>query len=654
MSPYTHEERDACGIGFVADSGGSGGRYVVDGALEALARVRHRGALASDGLTGDGAGLLLPIPHRIVGAGLRKDVAREPVGVAMAFLDPRDPRPGRAALESACSSEGLNVLGWRAVPTDEAALGATARASRPLIEQLLIAPTGGSDEAACERLAFRARRRAQKIARAERISLYVASLSFKTVTYKALCAADQLGAFYPDLVDNRFEAWFAIFHQRFATNTTPTWARAQPFRFLGHNGEINTIRGNRALLRAREGRFGRPDLIPEELLHPVVDPESSDSGILDEALEVLVRGGRSLEHAVTMAVPPAWENDERVDDKLRAFLAYHACLLEPWDGPAALVFSDGDVAGARLDRNGLRPMRIALCEDGFVACASEAGAVDTSGHGRVRRTRLGPGETFLVDPRRGGVVDEAELETSLAERAPYGRWLAERRRTRSTGQPVERPGSSTTIRQVAAGYSKEEFTVVIRPMAVDGAEPTSSMGDDTPQPPLAAHPRPLFNFLKQRFAQVTNPPIDHLRERHVMSLTTRLGRRAPLLQEVPEAAALRHYESPVLFPSAVAELEQEGAAVLDATFGVDEENSALEAACRRVADEAAERVRAGVDVLVLTDRSAGPERVAVPIALAAGAVHHRLLDEGLRSRASIVVDGDEPRETHHLACLITN
>ena len=653
MQPYRTREKDACGIGFVADSSGRATRAIVDDALEALARVRHRGAVAADALTGDGAGMLLPLPRRLLEDALPAVSEATSVGVAMVFLDPSDPGPGRAALESACATEGMKIIGWRLVPTDDRALGEQARRTAPLIEQMLITLPGG-DEGANERAAYRARRRVEKIARDESISVYIASLSFKTVTYKALCAADQLGSFYPDLTDERYDAWFGIFHQRYSTNTTPTWARAQPFRFLGHNGEINTIRGNLALLRGREGHFGRPDLIPEELLEPAVDPESSDSGILDEALELLVRGGRSMEHAITMAVPPAWENDFRIDDSVRGFLAYHACLLEAWDGPAALVMSDGDVVGAALDRNGLRPMRIAVCEDGLVACASEAGAIETSGHGRVRRLRLGPGQRFLVDPERNGILDDVTIKRSLAERAPYSAWMSDNARYESSGEPVERPEGSTTVRQVAAGYAKEEFTVVIRPMAVEGAEPTSSMGDDTAQPPLARHARPLFNFLKQRFAQVTNPPIDHLRERHVMSLTTRLGRRAALLQETPEAAGLRHYDSFVLFPSAVQALEAEGAAVLDATFGAAEGAGGLEAACRRLGDEAAEHVRAGRDVLIVSDRAVGPERVGVPITLAAGAVHHRLLGEGLRSHAGVVADADEPRETHHVACLVTN
>lgn len=649
------DERDACGIGFVADARGRPSRGIVESALDALCRVKHRGAVAADALTGDGAGLLLPLPHALVGAqAAPADIDR--VGLAMCFLDAADPGAGRVAVERACAAEALELLGWRTVPVDPGALGDRARDSAPSIEQAVLARPLGSDVDDAERRAFRARRRIEATARAEGLKLYIASLSFRTVTYKALCAADQLSAFYPDLADDRFEAWFAIFHQRYSTNTAPTWERAQPFRFLGHNGEINTIRGNVALMRSREGNLGSSDLAPEDLLKPVVDERGSDSAILDEALELLVRGGRELKHSAAMLVPPAWEEVVGVDPDVADFFHYHACLLEPWDGPAGLVFSDGERVGAALDRNGLRPLRISICEDGLVACASEAGAVSTRGRGRVKRRKLGPGQSFFVDPSEGGVLEDATIKQRLAGRRPYGDWLAQEIKESSTGTPVvvAPDGASVTARQVAAGYSKEEFTVVIRPMATDGHEPTSSMGDDTPQPPLAQHARSVFSFLKQRFAQVTNPPIDHLRERAVMSISTRLGPRDQLLHERPEAARLREYPSFLLFPSAVDELVDSGAIVLDATFGVIDGPEGLQAACEAVADAAESAVRGGAEIIVVSDRAAGEERAAVPAALASGAVHHRLLRAGLRSNASIVVDSDEPRESHHVACLLTN
>lgn len=378
------DERDACGIGFVADARGRSARSIVETALEALCRVKHRGAVASDSLTGDGAGLLTPLPRRLlheaseVSAGL--DEAR--LGAAMVFLDPGDPAHARTVVEEACTAEGIRLASWRSVPVDPGALGATARSTAPLIEQGILSRPVGVDEEDAERRAFRARRLIEREARSRALNLYVASLSFRTITYKALCAADQLASFYGDLADERFHAWFALFHQRYSTNTAPTWERAQPFRFLGHNGEINTIRGNAAAMRAREGRLGSEDLAPEELLRPTLDPASSDSGMLDEALELLVRGGRELAHSATMLVPPPWSDVVGLDPDIRDFYRYHGCLMEPWDGPAALVYADGLRVGAALDRNGLRPLRVSVCEDGLVACASEAGAVPTRGHGR--------------------------------------------------------------------------------------------------------------------------------------------------------------------------------------------------------------------------------------------------------------------------------
>ena len=652
--PY-ESERDACGIGFVADALGRDSRALVDTALEALCRVKHRGAVAADELTGDGAGLLLPLPRALLSSELEGGPERsDRLGVAMIFADPSGTGPARQIVAEACAEESLEIAGWRVVPTDDDALGERARAQRPAIEQAIVLRPLGTDTDEGERRAFRARRRIQRAALAQEVRLYVASFSFRTITYKGLVAADQLAHFYADLTDPRYETWFALFHQRFATNTTPTWERAQPFRFLAHNGEINTIRGNVAAMSAREGRLGSADLAPEDLLRPVVDIEGSDSAILDEALELLQRGGRDVQHAAAMLVPGAWEDVAHSDGDVRAFFGYHACLLEPWDGPAGLVFTDGIRVAAALDRNGLRPLRVSVCDDGLVACSSESGAVPTRGHGRVRRLKIGPGQAFCVDPSHGGVIEDQEIKKRLARRRPYGEWLREHLVEASAGTPVVAAGQDLTSRQVAAGFNKEEFTVVIRPMATEGAEPTSSMGDDTAQPPLAQWARPVFSFLKQRFAQVTNPPIDHLRERHVMSLSTRLGARHALLKEKPQTAKLRQYPSFLLWPDAVEELASLGAAMLDATFDVAEGPDGLEQALRRVAGEAASAVARGTEYVILSDRNSGPERAPVPSALGAGAVHHDLIRKGLRARASLVVDCDDPRETHHFAMLLTN
>jgi glutamate synthase domain-containing protein 2/glutamate synthase domain-containing protein 1/glutamate synthase domain-containing protein 3 len=638
-------ERDACGIGFVADVRARSSRSVVASGLEALCRVKHRGALASDELTGDGAGVLIPLPHRLLQVGERS-------GVAMVMIDPERAAACRLVIEAACAAEGIDLVRWRQVPTDERALGAAALRSLPqLLQAIVERPVGiGADEG--ERRAYRARRRIEQAARAESLRVYVSSFSFRTVTYKALCAADRLADFYPDLADESCEGWFTIFHQRFATNTAPTWERCQPFRFLAHNGEINTIRGNLGWMKAREGGLGATELAPEHLLWPAVDENGSDSGMLDEALELLTRGGRSISHSAAMLLPSPWEDLPGLDSGVADFFHYHAGLIEPWDGPAGIVFSDGERVGAALDRNGLRPLRVSVCDDGLVACASEAGAVDTRGHGRVERRKLGPGQSLLLDPSEGGLLWDSDIKTRLARRRPYGEWLAAQMKECSIGTPVDAPGSPVTARQVAVGVTKEEMTVVLRPMATEGQEPTSSMGDDTPQPPLARFARPVFSYLKQRFAQVTNPPIDHLRERHVMSISTRLGPRDPLLHERPEAAALREYPSFLLFPDAVEDLLLDAGRRLDATFDPDEGDGMREALAR-LGTAAATAAASGIRHLVVSDRSAGEDRVAIPSVLALGAAHQRLVREGVRLKTSLVVESDEPREAHHAACLLT-
>jgi glutamate synthase domain-containing protein 2/glutamate synthase domain-containing protein 1/glutamate synthase domain-containing protein 3 len=640
------DERDACGLGFVADASGRESRAVVEAGLEALCRVRHRGAVAADAATGDGAGLLLPIPFDLIAP----ERAAVPLGVAAAFLRPENPAAGRKAVEGACHDEGLRVVRWRPVPVDQSALGSRARDTQPVIEHAIVATTAGESLDEAERRAFRARRRIEL----GDAPLYIASMSFRTVTYKALCAADQLADFYPDLANESCRGWFALFHQRYSTNTLPSWERAQPFRLLAHNGEINTIRGNVARMQARAGQLGSGELAPEWQLRPPVDATGSDSAILDQALELLVRAGRELPHAVRMLVPPAWDGGRPLDVAVRDFFSYHACVMEPWDGPAGLVFTDGRRVGAALDRNGLRPLRVGLCADGLVACASEAGAVDLTGHGPVTRTKLGPGGCLSVDPEGHGVEGGDEIVARLARRHPYGRWLREQVSECSTGGPVHELRPQLARRRVAAGFTKEEITVVLRPMAVEGAEPTSSMGDDTAQPPLARHSRPVWGYLKQRFAQVTNPPLDHLRERDVMSLTTLIGARGALLESPRHQARLRRYPSFLLYPAALEELVSAGARRLDATFDVCDGPEGLEDACRALADAAEEAVRGGAPALIVDDGREDLARVPVPTALAAGAVHHRLNRAGLRPSCGLVVAADDARDSHHVACLLAN
>ena len=612
-------ERDACGIGFVARLSGGPSRAVLDSLLEALRRVRHRGAVAADHRTGDGAGVLLPLPSSLL---------PEPgLGIAMVFL--RSPA-GRREVEQACLAEGIGVRSWRSVPVDPEALGPAARASAPTIEQALLEPPAGDDDG-IEAAAFRARKRLDG-----RDDLYVASLSFRTVVYKALCAADQLAPFYADLRDPGLEVRFGVFHQRFSTNTEPSWERTQPFRLLCHNGEINAIRGNVNWMRARALTLGVDG--------PVLEEASSDSGMLDNALELLVRGGRDPRHALTMLIPPAWQGDAELEPQVRDFHRFHAGLVEPWDGPAGIVFTDGRVVGAALDRNGLRPLRYVVAGD-LVCCASEAGVFDVPDGASARRGRLGPGEMLAVDPERG-LEEDGAIKLGLASARPYGRWLEEWRREASTGEPAAPPEEDLASRHVLFGYTREELTVIVRPSAAHGHEPTSSMGDDTALPPLAGRARPLFSYFRQRFAQVTNPAIDHIRERFVMSLSTLLGARGPLLVESPEEAAGIELESFFLYPSALDEL---AVVRIDASFDPAE---GLAGACARLAQSAETAVREGHGMLLISDADASLERPPVPSLLATSVVHHHLVKAGLRTLATLLVESDEPREVHHVACLL--
>jgi glutamate synthase (ferredoxin) len=648
-------ERDACGTGFVADAEGRASRGIVDLALEALCRVRHRGAVAADHRTGDGAGVLLPIPGRFLVHDLESrfrlpglDPGR--LGVAMLFVFDHTPAHDlRRIVASACAPDHVEVIAWRPVPTNPRALGQRALETMPrILQAILLRPAGLSDHEA-ERLAYRSRRRAEALCRSLGARVYFPSFSFLTVTYKALVAADQLAEFYPDLRSDLVAAPFVVFHQRYSTNTMPTWERAQPFRVLCHNGEINTLAGNVNRMRSREGRLGKWSLLDEEVLRPVVDESGSDSAMLDNVLELLTREGqfpdesRDVRHAMAMLVPAAWEGSVDLPDEVRDFYRYHASLMEPWDGPAALIFTDGVGVGAALDRNGLRPMRYAVAEDGLVACCSEAGAVEVSGHGRVRRGKLGPGGMIFVDPRAGG-VELAPLER-VARHRPYGAWLAEERLEQSPGEPrVEVPEDLLRL-QVLHGYTREELTLVLRPAVVNGKEPTFSMGDDIPIPPLSAHDRPLYSFFKQRFAQVTNPAIDHLRERHVMSLTTLLGPRDPLLWERPESAALLEYDTFLLF-------RLPGGTHLDATWPVDEGPGGLRRALEHLAEAAERAAQHGSGILIVSDENVGPERAPIPSLLAVGAVNTALLRAGHRTRTSLVVQTDDARESHHFACLL--
>ncbi|MGQ0744866.1 MAG: glutamate synthase large subunit [Acidimicrobiales bacterium] len=663
-------ELDACGIGFVADATGRARRDVVTAALGGLAGVRHRGAVGADARSSDGCGLLLPIPAALFGADH---------GVAVLFSRGPEPRP---AVEAALAAEGLSLLDWRTPPTDHSVLGEQAATNRPRIIQVVFALadetlTGGTAGAStgdwqgrstaqspmarseqAERRAYRLGRRIHATAR----GTYVASCSFRSLVYKALVTADALASYFLDLADERVVAPFALFHQRFSTNTLPTWERAQPFSMLAHNGEINALAGNANRMKSRS-MLGTAavGLGPEELFHPLLDETDSDSGQLNTTIEFLTRAGREVRHTVAMTIPEAWEGERDLDPAVRAFYRYQACLMEPWDGPAGLVFTDGLRVGAALDRNGLRPLRYAICDDGLVAVCSESGAIDLGGRGGVRRGRLGPGQMLFIDPDIGGFVGDRANKAYLAALAPWGRWVAEGQRSISRGRPIEAVGEPDDLvtAQSVHGWSKEEMAMVLRPMAADAKEPTFSMGDDSPLPPLAGRPRPVHHFFKQRFAQVTNPPIDHLRERLVMSLRTLLGPRAPICSSGPEATHLLALKSFFVYPSTVDSLLAGSGATdgfdavhLDATFAVAEGPAGLRAAVERLGHRAAEAVAAGASICVIDDTGIGSQRAPIPALAATGAVHHRLVEAGLRPAASLVVRTNDCRDVHYTACLL--
>ena len=636
-------EHDACGVGFVVRSDGQADHRILRMGLTALGRLAHRGAVAADGRSGDGAGVLTQIPRRLFLKTARR--LGWPLGesdlfaVGMLFLPPGDETPAQS-LAAGLREQGLRVIGWRRVPIDADALGETARATLPSIRQMVAIAPAGMDEDDLECRLHMARKRFER----EALSGYVCSLSCRTIVYKALCAGGQLDRFYQDLSDPRFESAYVVFHQRYSTNTMPRWRLAQPFRLLAHNGEINTLWANRAWMRARE-----PDLPRER--QPLLALDGSDSANLDEALELLVRCGRDVEHALSMLIVPAWEKMGTMGEAARSFHRYHAPLMEPWDGPAALAFSNGRVVGAALDRNGLRPCRYKISDDGVVVAGSEVGLFDLDDAHVVEKGRLGPGQMLLVDLKEQRVLRDAELRERLIARHPVHEWIGARPlEVGNAEEPQEE--LDLTLRQHLFGFTAEDLKFVLAPMAEEGREPTFSMGDDTPMSPLARSPRSLYTFLRQRFAQVTNPPIDPLREASVMSLRSWLGPRPFLFGDGPQAPTLE-LDSPVLSLTQMAQLHAQNdlpVASVDCTFdpGAASLPDALDAMCGRV--ESA--VRDGAQLVVLTDRPASAFSAPAPMSLVVGAVHHHLLRTGLRARTDLVAHTGDCWDVHHVAVLL--
>jgi glutamate synthase domain-containing protein 2/glutamate synthase domain-containing protein 1/glutamate synthase domain-containing protein 3 len=656
-------EHDACGVGMVARLDNQPTHEVLSRALTALENLEHRGASGADPCTGDGAGILLQMPDELLRAVVGFELPPAGAyGVMMCFL-PREDEAARARLEALLErtvlAEGQRVLGWREVPVCPEHTGEVAGACRPVIRQLFVGAAESSDQEAFERKLYVIRRVCELTA--EDPGLYICSSSSRTLNYKGMLISFQLAAFYPDLQDERAKSALALVHSRFSTNTFPSWELAHPYRVICHNGEINTVKGNVNWMRARESEL-QSELFGEDLrkILPVVTQGNSDSATFDNVLELLMLAGRSLPHAVMMMIPEAYRDRDDLPQELKGFYAFHACLMEPWDGPASVAFTDGRVVGATLDRNGLRPGRWVETTDGHVVLGSESGLLDIPADQIQRLGRLQPGKLFLVDLERGRIVEDGEVKREVATRRPYGEWYEGTSVHFSELPPSDQVTLSDLplrLRQRAFGYSMEDLRVLLTPMAREGAEPVGSMGNDLSLAVLSDQAPPLFSYFKQLFAQVTNPPIDPIREEVVMSLATSLGTERNLFAETPEHAHKLVLDQPVLLNRELETLrhvsyEEFAARTINITWPAAEGPAGIDAALARICAQAHDAIAEGVNIIILSDRLMGPSRVPVPSLLAVAAVHHHLVREGTRLRAGIILESGEPREVHHFATLL--
>ena len=648
------DEHDACGVGFIAALNRRPSYRMTRLAVECLQRLDHRGARAIDG-TGDGAGLLTQIPYKLIGRELSShDLSIEPerLGIVMCFLPPDDAARSRSIVSESLESEGLHLMYWRSVPIDPSVLGEHARQVLPLIEQAVV--TGDLEEQEFERAMYLARKKMERLANE---GLSIPSASGRSVVYKGLFTASHIADFYWDLRDPAFETPFAVFHQRFSTNTFPSWENVQPFRMLAHNGEINTIQANRSWMQARENA-ATPGVWEDRLgdLVPFLQPSLSDSASLDNAFELLVQSGRRLAHVKEMLIPAAWENVSDLSPELAGFYRYHAFLTEPWDGPAAIAVSDGISLLAGMDRNGLRPARWTVTPD-VVVVASEAGVCPEEETRALATGQLGPGELLFFDGETGEVRHSEDVKTDLASQRPYGKWVnTEALAIQEPFDPLNDDRFDGGALSRVFGYTAEERRLILAPMA-EGISPIGSMGDDTGLAVLDERPRRLTRFFHQMFAQVTNPPMDPIREKLMMSQRIQLGRRGPILEDDPSQAHLIELASPIMSDAELEAVVRSGdprffshwiAATWEASEGPEGMERRLDAIC----DEAAQAVRLGSTILVLSDRETSAREAPLPMVLAVGAVHHRLIDEGVRGAVSMVVVSGESRDAHDVACLI--
>ena len=668
-------EKDSCGVGFIADMKNRKSHSIVEQGLAILRNLDHRGAVGADPKMGDGCGILVQIPHAFFAAECTRlgfDLpAAGQYGVGHLFM-PRDPEGFRVVEEivaKAITDEGLAVLGWRDVPVDSRDLGENVKVTEPLHRQIFIGKGKGmDDQETFERRLFLARKVISnavynmKDPRTE--GYYPVCLSSRTIVYKGMVLVTQLRDYYPDLKDPRFESAIALVHQRFATNTFPTWQLSHPYRMVAHNGEINTLRGNVNWMAARQASVDS-DLFGNDIskIWPISYEGQSDTACFDNALEFLVRGGYPLAHAMMMLIPEAWAGNPLMDDDRRAFYEYHAALMEPWDGPAAICFTDGRQIGATLDRNGLRPARYLVTEDGLVVLASEMGVLPIPEESIVEKWRLQPGKMLLIDLEEGRIVSDDEIKMQLAQAHPYKEWLRRTQIVLEDLKPVQARESRTDVslldRQQAFGYTQEDLKLLLQPMAVTGQEAVGSMGSDTPISALSDKPKLLYTYFKQNFAQVTNPPIDPIREELVMSLVSFIGPRPNILDLEGTSRRQRlEVRQPILTNEDLEKIRCIGhfedrfdTKTLDITYPAELGAAALDGALDRLCDRAEAAVHGGYNIIILTDRMVGPDRIPIPALLATAAVHNFLIRKGLRTSVGLVVESGEPREVHHFACL---
>ena len=665
-------EHDACGVGMVARISGKRSNEILKIGLRSICNLMHRGALDADARTGDGAGISTQIPYKLFKPVVEKlghQLYRESdLGVGVLYLPKDNEYAGaraKAITEEVIEKRGLFLFGWREVPVNKQILGAKALLTMPEIEQVLVGRPWGMSDEDYERRLFLARNEIEDRVAADKIEgFYIPSFSHRLIVYKGLLVSASLEKFYPDLSNAEYETALCVYHQRYSTNTFPTWPLAHPFRMLAHNGEINTVRGNRNWTQARESElkadFWGPDI---DLLKPIIQPGGSDSASLDNVLEVMTMSGRSILHAMTMLVPPAWRGDKEVTPELAAFYEYHTCICEPWDGPAALVFTDGITVGACLDRNGLRPARYQITDDGIFSLGSEMGVDGLDPETIIEKGRLAPGEMIAIDTAAGTLMRDREIKSQLATRHNYRKMVDDHlvRIAPAKAEDLVLPSGDLDIlgltqRQISFGYTNEELDMILKPMIKDGAEAVGSMGDDTPLAVLSLQPRLLYTYFSQLFAQVTNPPIDPIRERLVMSLFTTLGWRRNLLSETPEHASQVTLDSPILFDEELETIRAIGGehkcTTLQALWKASSGRPGLAPALRELCEKAEAAVDRDTRILILSDRGVDHDHLAIPTLLAVGAVHHHLRRVGKRMRVSIVCETGEARDVHQMACLI--